>query len=170
LLPGVIFAYRYRVVRMLGQGGMGRGYLVDDLEANERRVLKELISDANSSQAQMETYLRYFRNEAEVQPLLGGITAIPTVLEAAQEYDGRHFFVMEYVAGDDLWTVMKKRGRPFSAERVRRWAIQLCDLLTRRHSYEPGISIIHRDIPRTISSCALMLIWRSATLPCWTSA
>jgi serine/threonine protein phosphatase PrpC/tRNA A-37 threonylcarbamoyl transferase component Bud32 len=146
LLPGVIFASRYRVVRMLGQGGMGRGYLVDDLEANERRVLKELISDINSSPAQMETYLRYFRNEAEVQSLLGAVRAVPTVLEPVQEYDDRYFFVMEYIAGDDLWTVMKKRGRPFSPDRVRRWAMQLCDLLTRLHTHQPGISIIHRDI------------------------
>jgi serine/threonine protein phosphatase PrpC/tRNA A-37 threonylcarbamoyl transferase component Bud32 len=146
LLPGAVFAFRYRVVRMLGQGGMGRGYLVDDLAANERRVLKELISDTNSSPAQMETYLRYFRNEAEVQSLLGAVRAVPTVLEPVQEHDGRHFFVMEYIAGDDLWTVMKKRGRPFPPDRVRQWAMQLCDLLTRLHTHQPGISIIHRDI------------------------
>jgi serine/threonine protein kinase len=53
---------------------------------------------------------------------------------------------MEYIAGDDLWTVMKKRGRPFSPDRVRKWAMQPCDLLTRLHTHQPDISIIHRDI------------------------
>jgi hypothetical protein len=99
LLSGVTFASRYRVVRMLGQGGMGRGYLVDDLAANERRVLKELISDINSSQAQIETYLRYFRNGAEVQSLLGAVRAVPTVLEPVQEYDDRHFLLWSTLPG-----------------------------------------------------------------------
>jgi serine/threonine protein kinase len=146
MLPGNIFASRYRIERLLGQGGMGRTYLVYDFQADEQRVLKEMISDANASTQEREAYESYFHNEAEVQARLRALRAVPTLLEPEQEHDGRRFFVMEYVPGDDLATALRKRGRPFTPERVVNWALELCDLLDYLHAYRPGVSIIHRDI------------------------
>jgi len=146
LAPGAIFVSRYRIIRMLGQGGMGRAYLVEDLKAKEQRVLKELISDANSSPEAHENYQRYFRNEAEVQSRLGALRAVPNLLEPVEEADGRLFFIMEYIPGDDLARMVRKRGRPFSPHQVRKWAIQLCDVLDYLQNYRPGMFIVHRDI------------------------
>jgi len=146
LLPSTIFASRYRIERLLGQGGMGRTYLVYDLQAKEQRVLKEMISEINASIQDREYYESYFHNEAEVQDRLRTLRAVPTVLEPEREQDGRRFFVMEYMPGDDLATAMQKRGRPFAPGRVVGWALELCDLLDYLHTYTPGVAIIHRDI------------------------
>ena len=144
--PGTEIDARYRVVRMLGQGGMGRAYLVNDLVTHEHRVLKELIRDTHSTPAQDALYERYFRNEADVQSRLRALRAVPNFLEPVEEADGRLYFVMEYVPGESLSRLMGRLGIVFSWQRVRAWAIELCDVLTFLHRSDPEVFIVHRDI------------------------
>ena len=65
------------------------------------------------------------------------------VIDHFMESDGQ-FIVMDYVEGEDLWEMLKKRGKAFPPDEVLRWADQLLDALCYLHKQDPPI--IHRDI------------------------
>jgi DNA segregation ATPase FtsK/SpoIIIE-like protein/predicted Ser/Thr protein kinase len=126
---------RYRVIRQLGQGGMGAVYEAKDLRLNRSVALKE--SFANSADT-----LRAFEREAK---LLANLRhpALPNVSDYFTESD-KTFLVMEFITGDDLSKILKRQGKPFAPSQVLHWADELLDVLIYLHEYEPPI--IHRDI------------------------
>ena len=135
LSSGSLLQGRYRVIRQLGQGGMGAVYEAKDLRLNRSVALKE--SFANSADT-----LRAFEREAR---LLANLRhpALPNVSDYFTESD-KTFLVMEFITGDDLSEILKRQGKPFAPSQVLRWADELLDVLIYLHGYEPPI--IHRDI------------------------
>jgi serine/threonine protein kinase len=126
---------RYRIVRQLGQGGMGTVYEAKALRLNTTVALKEThFTD--------ERLRRQFEREAQ---LLANLRhpALPRVIDHFDDGDGL-YLVMDFVEGDDLWEMLKKRGAPFAASDVISWAGQLLDALGYLHTQEPPV--IHRDI------------------------
>ncbi len=89
---------RYRIHKVLGQGGMGRVYLANDTRlANRPVAAKEMIlGDGVQEQKAIED----FKREASVLASLSH-PSIPQVIDFFAER-GRHYLVMEYVAGSDL--------------------------------------------------------------------
>ncbi len=69
--------------------------------------------------------------------------ALPRVSDHFNEGEGQ-FLVMQYIAGEDLATMLTERNGPFPQDEVVRWADQLCDALDYLHTQDP--QIIHRDI------------------------
>src|SRR5437660_6838193 len=135
LSSGTILQARYRIIRQLGQGGMGAVYEAVDERLDTTVALKEtLFSD--------EKLRKQFEREARLLARLHH-QALPRVSDHFNEGDGQ-FLVMQYIAGDDLAEMQAQRKGPFPQDEVLRWADQLCDALDYLHTQDP--QIIHRDI------------------------
>ncbi len=126
---------RYRIVRLLGQGGMGAVYEALDERLDTVVALKEtLFAD--------ERLRKQFEREARLLARMHH-PALPRVSDHFNEADGQ-FLVMQYIAGEDLSAMLAQKNGPFPQEEVLRWADQLCDALDYLHTQDP--QIIHRDI------------------------
>ncbi len=133
---------RYRINRVIGQGGMGRVYLANDIRlANRPVAVKEMIVDAGNEQEKKA--IEDFQREASVLAALSH-PGIPNLFDNFIE-NSRHYLVMEFVAGGDLQAMLDKLGaRARIAEpRVLRWARQILDVLVFLHGQRPPI--IYRD-------------------------
>ena len=135
LSEGTVLQSRYRIVRQLGQGGMGAVYEAVDERLDTIVALKEtLFTD--------EKLRKQFEREARLLARLHH-PALPRVSDHFNESEGQ-FLVMQFIAGDDLAEMLTQRNAPFPQDEVLRWADQLCDALDYLHTQEP--QIIHRDI------------------------
>ena len=133
---------RYRVNKVIGQGGMGRVYLANDTRlANRPVAVKEMIIDLGGEQEKKA--IEDFQREASVLAALSH-PGIPNLFDNFIE-NGRHYMVMEFVAGGDLQAMLDKLGaRARIAEpRVLRWGRQILDVLVFLHAQKPPI--IYRD-------------------------
>src|SRR5512137_623335 len=99
--PDTVLRNRYRVVRMLGQGGMGAVYLAYDL-ALEHEVAVKINSDPNPHAAAQ------FIAEARLLATLRHPN-LPRVIDYFIE-GANQFLVMDYIPGDDLRTLVEKMG------------------------------------------------------------
>jgi len=133
--PGTRLGTRYRIVALLGRGGMGEVYRADDLELGQSVALK-FLPDAVSANA---VELARFRNEVRVARQI----AHPNVCRVYDigEADGHVFLSMEYIDGEDLASVLRRMGRP-SADKSIEIARQICLDLAAAH--EAGM--LHRDL------------------------
>jgi serine/threonine protein kinase len=135
LTPETILQSRYRIVRQLGQGGMGAVYEAIDQRLDTTVALKEtLFAD--------ERLRKQFEREARLLARLHH-PALPRVSDHFSEGDGQ-FLVMQYIPGDDLSEMMARKRGPFPANQVLTWADQLLDALDYLHIQDP--QIVHRDI------------------------
>jgi hypothetical protein len=135
LTPETVLQSRYRVVRQLGQGGMGAVYEAVDERLDSTIALKEtFFAD--------ERLRKQFEREARLLARMHH-PALPRVSDHFSEGEGQ-FLVMQFIAGDDLAEMSKMRRGPFPAEQVLTWADQLLDALDYLHTQDP--QIIHRDI------------------------
>ncbi len=146
LKPGEVLRGRYRVTRVIGQGGMGSIYLADDLRLEGRQcALKEVEHDRTLPADLLKQARDQFQREATVLARLDH----PNLPKVSDFFSigGRDYLVMDFVPGKDLRTLMNdaRRKSEFLPERqVLGWANQLADALTYMHSQNPPI--LHRDI------------------------
>jgi serine/threonine protein kinase len=135
LATDTVLQGRYRIIRQLGQGGMGAVYEAIDERLDTTVALKEtLFTD--------EKLRKQFEREARLLARMHH-PALPRVSDHFNESDGQ-FLVMQYIAGEDLSGMLTQRNGPFPQAEVLRWADQLCDALDYLHTQDP--QIIHRDI------------------------
>ncbi len=135
LSPETILQGRYRIIRQLGQGGMGAVYEAIDQRLDTTVALKEtLFAD--------ERLRKQFEREARLLARLHH-PALPRVSDHFSEGDGQ-FLVMQFIPGDDLSEMMNRKRGPFPADQVLTWAEQLLDALDYLHTQDP--QIVHRDI------------------------
>ena len=140
---GFVLKGRYAIRSTIGQGGMGRTYLAQDLERfNEPCVLKEFIPPQDSQEV-TEKAKELFRREASVLYQIHH----PQVPEfrATFESEGRLLLVQDYVEGKNYRNLLLdrlKEGRTFSENEIFALMQQLLPVLTYLHSH----NIIHRDI------------------------
>ena len=135
LSPDTVLQSRYRIVRQLGQGGMGTVYEAIDQRLNTTVALKE-------THFTEERLSKQFEREAQLLARLRH-PAMTRVIDHFTESDGQ-FLVMDYIAGEDLWEKLERNGGVFPVEDILKWADQLLDALDYLHSQDPPI--IHRDI------------------------
>src|SRR5437870_128488 len=108
LSPETILQGRYRIVRQLGQGGMGAVYEALDERLDTIVALKEtLFTD--------EKLRKQFEREARLLARMHH-QALPRVSDHFNEGDGQ-FLVMQYIAGDDLAACWRKGIVPFRRKR-----------------------------------------------------
>jgi serine/threonine-protein kinase len=140
--PGEMLGERYRIIGLLGRGGMGEVYRADDLKLGQAVALKFLPespagpgqSDADST-AMVDRFRGEVRNARQVSH--------PNVCRVYDigEIEGRLFLSMEYVDGEDLASLLKRIGRlpPPKALEIAR---QLCAGLAAAHDK----GVLHRDL------------------------
>ncbi|MCS6844878.1 MAG: serine/threonine protein kinase [Caldilineales bacterium] len=137
---------RYKILELIGQGGMGAVYKAEDLRlAGRLCAVKEILPDLGGLPEQMEQMQQQFYREASVLARLDHPN-LPKVSDYFTE-NGRELLVMDYVPGRDLKELVDeaRRQERFLSERdVLDWAVQLCDALSYLHSQSPPV--LHRDI------------------------
>jgi tRNA A-37 threonylcarbamoyl transferase component Bud32 len=131
---GTILAGRYRVMGLLGQGGMGEVYRAQDQILNQSVALKFL------SRAHMdEVALARFRNEVRIARQVSH----PNVCRVYDigVIEGQHFLSMEYLDGEDLASLLRRIGR-LPQDKAIEFTRKICAGLSAAH--ERGV--LHRDL------------------------
>ena len=131
---GKIFADRYKLIKILGSGGMAEVFLAEDSMLDKLIAIKilkrELINNRES--------VRYFKNEAEVISHLSH----PNIVEVYDVgmFDGHPYIVMEYVEGRSLGKIIRENA--LDPEMAFGILIQAMRALRAAHRH----AIIHRDV------------------------
>jgi formylglycine-generating enzyme required for sulfatase activity/tRNA A-37 threonylcarbamoyl transferase component Bud32 len=143
--PGqTILNGKYRIERLIGEGGMARVWLAEELTFGGRQVaLKEPRHDLLPELAQ-EVRLRYQR-EVQVCSALGK-ARVPNIVRAitAEPYEDGLLLVMEYMPGGDLAALLKESPIGLPVERAVSIALDVLLALEGVHAHE--LDIVHRDI------------------------
>jgi outer membrane protein assembly factor BamB/tRNA A-37 threonylcarbamoyl transferase component Bud32 len=145
LAEGTELQKRYRILGVIGVGGMGAVYKAQDLRfSNVRRVcaVKEMINTASDPKVR-EMIIRNFEREASILATLSH-PAIPQVYDYFTE-GNRSYLVLEYISGKDLEALLGEAEGFFQESQLIEWAVQLCDVLSFLHNHEPR-PIIFRDL------------------------
>jgi serine/threonine-protein kinase len=134
-VAGTLIAGRYRIVALLGRGGMGEVYRATDLMLAQSVALKFLPEDAAAN----ERLLERFHGEVRIARQVSH----PNVCRVYDigEADGHPFISMEYIDGEDLASLLQRIGR-LPADKALEISRKLCAGVAAAH--ERGI--IHRDL------------------------
>ncbi len=141
LAVGSLLQNRYRIVRLLGQGGFGRTYLTKDQgRFEEECVIKEFMPPAGCDRFSSKA-AQLFQREAEILYQISH-PQIPQ-FRATFEQDQRLFLVQEHIEGLTYRDILQQRpGQAFSETEIRAFLGQLLPVLAHIHAK----GIIHRDI------------------------
>lgn len=146
LKTGDFLRVRYKIKRIIGQGGMGSIYLAEDIRLKGRLcALKEVEHDKSLSKTLNKQAQDQFLQEATILARLDH----PNLPKVSDYFSigERDYLVMDYVPGDDLRTLMlkaKHQEKFLKEKEVQSWANQLADALIYLHTQNPPI--LHRDI------------------------
>src|SRR5215475_12512992 len=134
-LPGRLIAGRYRIIALLGKGGMGEVYRADDLTLGQAVAMKFLPEEATSDEGMLER----FKNEVRIARRVSH----PNVCRVFDvgEIDGATFFTMEYTDGEDLASLLRRIGR-LPQDKAVEIAQQICAGLSAAHVK----GVLHRDL------------------------
>lgn len=133
---GEILAGKYRVNRMLGEGGMGIVVAAHHLELDQPVAIKVLHENASNYADSSERFRREARVAAKIQS-----DHVTRILDVGQLPNGARYMVMEYLEGRDLGAELSQRGS-FSFSAACRLMLEALDALERAHA----VGIVHRDI------------------------
>jgi hypothetical protein len=134
-IPGDVLSERYRIVGLLGRGGMGEVYRADDLKLKQSVALKFLPAALSAEGA---TLARFYKEVSVARQI--SHRHVCRVYDVG-EYQGEHFISMEFVRGEELSSLLKRIGR-LPQDKAVEVARQLCAGLAAVH--ERGV--LHRDL------------------------
>jgi serine/threonine-protein kinase len=134
-VPGTLLGGRYRIIALLGRGGMGEVYRATDLTLGQSVALKFLPEGAGRDQRLLERFHGEVRVARQVSH--------PNVCRVYDigEVEGVPFLSMEYVDGEDLASLLQRFGR-LPADKALETARKICAGLAAAHDR----GIIHRDL------------------------
>ena len=134
-VSGTLLGGRYRIIGLLGRGGMGEVYRATDLTLGQSVALKFLPEEASRNQRLLER----FHGEVRVARLVSH----PNVCRVYDigEIEGMPFISMEYVDGEDLASLLMRIGR-LPGDKAVETARKLCAGLAAAHDR----GVIHRDL------------------------
>ena len=143
---GTVLDGKFKIVKVLGEGGMGTVYQVEQ-DAGPgvppyKYAVKELLISPNTSEEDRKSASERFNREIA---LLRGLKhpRIAALMLPFQER-GNSYFVMEFVPGKSLEKMLEETNAPLPEDRVIRWGMQVCEALTYIHTRTPPI--ILRDL------------------------
>lgn len=133
--PGTVLVERYRIVALLGRGGMGEVYRAEDLKLGNVVALKFLPASLQNDAAALAGFHAEVRNARQVSH--------PNVCRVYDigEVNGQHFLTMEYIDGEDLASLLRRIGR-LPADKALETAHQICAGLAAAHD----CGLLHRDL------------------------
>ncbi|MFC1879706.1 PQQ-binding-like beta-propeller repeat protein [Chloroflexota bacterium] len=145
LQSGATLENRYLVQSILGIGGMGAVYCARDMHfpnVVKLVAVKEMVNRAIDPMVR-STIVRNFEREANLLASLNH-RAIPNIYDYFTRND-RSYLVIEYIEGQDLEAVINNTGNFISEDRIIRWAVEMCDVLSFLHNHKPE-PVIFRDM------------------------
>jgi Protein kinase domain/zinc-ribbon domain len=133
--PGSILAERYRIIGLLGRGGMGEVYRADDLKLGQPVALKFLPPLLANDPARLERFYAEVRIARQVSH--------PNVCRVYDvgEMESRYYLSMEYVDGEDLASLLRRIGR-LPPDKALDIAREICAGLSAAHDK----GVLHRDL------------------------
>ena len=134
-IPGDVVADRYRIVGLLGRGGMGEVYRADDLKLAQPVALKFLAESLSSNGAALARFHREVSLARQISH-----RHVCRVYDIG-EHAGMHFLSMEFVRGEELSSLLKRIGR-LPLDKAVETARQLCAGLAAIHA----AGVLHRDL------------------------
>jgi Protein kinase domain len=134
-VAGAILVDRYRIVGLLGKGGMGEVYRADDLKLGQPVALKFLPDHLLSDGAALARFHREVRVARQVSH-----KNVCRVYDIG-EVDGHHFLSMEYIKGEELSSLLRRIGR-LPIDKGLQLARQICAGLAAAHD----AGVLHRDL------------------------
>jgi len=146
LKTGETLRGRYRIRKIIGQGGMGCIYLADDLRLEGRQcALKEVEHDKTLPDNLIKEARAQFQREATILARLDhpNLPKVSDFFSITQ----RDYLVMDFIPGKDLRMMMmdaRDKNEFLTENDILDWASQLSDALTYLHGQVP--SVLHRDI------------------------
>ncbi len=148
LTIGQTLQNRYRILGLLGQGGMGAVYLAEDLRLPGRRcAIKENVLDPHASPQVLAQLRQQFLAEASILSRLDH----PNLTKVSDYFTqgGNEYLVMDFVEGENLQSVLdrwlRQYRQPLPEASVLPWFDQVLDALEYLHGQQP-YAILHRDI------------------------
>jgi serine/threonine-protein kinase len=133
---GEILAGKYRIERVLGQGGMGVVVAARHLELDEHVAIKFLLP---STLANPEIAARFAREARAAVKIKSEHVA--RIIDVGKLENGAPYIIMEYLDGEDLAGWLEARGR-LPVEQAVLFVLQACEAVAAAHA----IGIVHRDI------------------------
>jgi len=134
-LIGRVVSDRYRILRKLGEGGIGGVYFAEHLLVNRKVALKVLLPDSGSPEM-VDLFLEEARTVARI-----GHENVIDIFYGGRSPDGFVFLAMEYLEGVDLGHVLRTEGS-LRWDRARKILLQIASALGAVHQH----GIVHRDI------------------------
>jgi len=133
---GQILENRYKVIKLIGEGGMGRVYLAEHIDIGKKVAVKVL----HPVYGRMPDLVERFRREARAASRIGHPNIVD-VTDSGTTDDGSVYFVMEYLEGVELAAVIDREGA-IDIRRALDISTQVCRALSAAHA----VGIIHRDL------------------------
>src|SRR6188474_633246 len=133
---GQILAGKFRIERVLGQGGMGVVVAATHLQLDERVALKFLLPDALANPEAVERFAREARAAVRIKS-----EHVARVSDVGTLESGAPYMVMEYLEGTDLASYLRARTR-LSIDKALHFVLQACQAIAEAHQ----IGIVHRDL------------------------
>ena len=133
---GGVVSGKFRIDRVLGEGGMGVVVLATHLQLDEPVALKFLRAEAVAESEALARFLREAKAAAKLKS-----EHVARVLDVAVTDEGSPYIVMEYLQGSDLSKTVQTSG-PLDVQSAAEYVIQACEGLAEAHSR----GIVHRDI------------------------
>jgi len=135
-LLGRVLSERYRILRKLGEGGMGVVYLAEHVVIEKKIALKVLFPDLTRRSDLVQRFIQEAKSASRI-----GHENVIDITDFGQSPEGYVFLAMEYLSGQDLGQVLKTSG-PMGWARAQPMLVQIGKAL--RAAHEGGI--IHRDM------------------------
>jgi tRNA A-37 threonylcarbamoyl transferase component Bud32 len=133
---GQVISQNFKIVKLLGVGGMGKVYKALQLSLDKYVVIK-VLHDHFRDDPQL---VQRFQREARAASRLNHPNSIQ-VIDFGQAESGVLFMAIEYLDGIDLFSILHREG-PMPAVRVARIMVQVCSALSEAHD----MNVIHRDL------------------------
>jgi serine/threonine protein kinase len=141
LNAGDLLKDRYRIVRLLGKGGLSYVYEVEDLTLPKRWALKEFYP-RNLTPEEVVQVREQFKREVELLSRLVH-PRLPAISDSFT-FDERDYMVMELIEGKTLQEMISQQTEPFKEEQVKEWTVEILEVLEYLHGQSPPV--IYRDI------------------------
>jgi serine/threonine-protein kinase len=133
---GDVLAGKYRVLRLLGSGGMGIVVAATHLELEETVAIKLLLPQVTQAADAVARFLREARAAIKIHS-----EHVVRILDVGRLESGAPYMVMEYLEGRDLARLVEQGG-PLSITEAVDYLLQACEALAEAHA----LGIVHRDI------------------------
>ena len=143
LATGTILDRKFKIVQVLGEGGMGTVYKVEQSDRPGRFwAVKELLLNQSMPEEERKVAIERFNKEIDLLYDLKH-PRIPSLGVSFQEHNN-YYFVMEFVPGKSLEKLLEDSNIPLPEEKVVKWMMQVCEALSYIHTRTPPI--ILRDL------------------------